>query len=76
VVLVTEWAEFRQLDMARLRAMMRTPVFVDGRNQFDPATMRQRGFLYAGVGRGHIDENTSERPAASAAGRVPLLAGN
>jgi UDPglucose 6-dehydrogenase len=55
-VLVTEWAEFRQLDVARLRAVMRTPVFIDGRNLYEPAEMRAQGFAYAGIGRGHIDE--------------------
>ncbi len=52
VVLVTEWDEFRDLDLPRLRGLMRTPVFVDGRNVFEPADMRAHGFLYAGMGRG------------------------
>jgi len=53
VVLVTEWDEFRCLDLPRLRAAMRTPVFVDGRNLFEPEQMRKAGFVYAGIGRGH-----------------------
>jgi UDPglucose 6-dehydrogenase len=52
VVLVTEWDEFRELDLAHLRAALRTPVFVDGRNVFEPRRMRDRGFVYAGIGRG------------------------
>ena len=51
VVLVTEWNEFRQLDMARLRQLMRRPVIVDGRNIYDPAEMKSLGFTYRGIGR-------------------------
>ncbi|HYS98508.1 MAG TPA: UDP-glucose/GDP-mannose dehydrogenase family protein [Candidatus Dormibacteraeota bacterium] len=51
LVLVTEWNEFRQLDMARVKQLMRRPVMVDGRNIYDPAVMRTLGFTYRGVGR-------------------------
>jgi UDPglucose 6-dehydrogenase len=54
VVLVTEWDEFRALDLARIRRTMRTPVFVDGRNVFEPDRLRDLGFVYAGMGRGHV----------------------
>src|SRR5438876_9096636 len=51
LVLVTEWNEFRQLDMARIKQLMRRPVIVDGRNIYDPALMRSLGFTYRGIGR-------------------------
>jgi UDPglucose 6-dehydrogenase len=51
VLVVTEWNEFRQLDLQRLRRAMRRPVVVDGRNIYDPALMRRLGFVYRGVGR-------------------------
>ena len=51
IVLVTEWNEFRQLDMARVRQLMRRPVIVDGRNIYDPAAMKALGFTYRGIGR-------------------------
>jgi UDPglucose 6-dehydrogenase len=51
LVLVTEWNEFRHLDLDRVRASMRTPVMVDGRNIYDPASMRELGFTYRGIGR-------------------------
>ena len=57
LVLVTEWNEFKHLDMARIRQAMKTPVFVDGRNVYDPKAMREAGFLYRGIGRGY---NTTE----------------
>src|SRR3989475_4457843 len=51
LVLVTEWNEFRQLDMARIKQLMRHPVIIDGRNIYDPALMRSLGFTYRGIGR-------------------------
>jgi UDPglucose 6-dehydrogenase len=51
LLLVTEWDEFRHLDMERIKKAMRRPVIVDGRNLYDPKTMRDLGFVYRGVGR-------------------------
>jgi UDPglucose 6-dehydrogenase len=51
VLLVTEWEEFRVLDFGRLRERMANPILIDGRNLFDPAEVRRRGFEYFSVGR-------------------------
>ena len=51
LVVVTEWNEFKHLDMARVKTSMRKPVVVDGRNIYVPATMRELGFTYRGIGR-------------------------
>jgi UDPglucose 6-dehydrogenase len=51
LVLVTEWDEFHHLDLGRLKQLMRRPVMVDGRNIYDPETMRGFGFTYRGIGR-------------------------
>jgi UDPglucose 6-dehydrogenase len=53
VVLVTDWNEFKQLDMARIKAAMRQPVLLDGRNLYEPERMRALGFSYRGMGRGY-----------------------
>jgi UDPglucose 6-dehydrogenase len=53
VVVVTDWNEFKQLDMARLRDAMRQPILIDGRNIYDPAQMHELGFIYRGIGRGY-----------------------
>ena len=53
LVVVTEWNEFRHLDMIRIKGTMRQPVVVDGRNIWDPATMQSLGFTYRGIGRGY-----------------------
>jgi UDPglucose 6-dehydrogenase len=52
LVLATEWNAYRQLDLARLRAMMRRRIVVDARNFYDPLGFARAGFHYAGIGRG------------------------
>jgi len=51
LVLVTEWLEFRRPDFDRVGRMMRQKVIFDGRNIYDPATMKKHGFTYYGIGR-------------------------
>ena len=51
LMIVTEWDEFRTLDLDRIKQLMRRPVLVDGRNLYDPKKMRELGFVYRGVGR-------------------------
>jgi UDPglucose 6-dehydrogenase len=50
-VIVTEWEELRDLVREDVRAAMRTPLFVDGRNLLDPHAVRAAGFAYEGIGR-------------------------
>ena len=52
LVLVTEWKQFKELDFARIKKLMRQPVLVDGRNLYDPAKMEKLGFRYEAIGRG------------------------
>jgi UDPglucose 6-dehydrogenase len=51
LVLVTEWNQFRRLDLLRIKALLKEPIFIDLRNVYDPAHMKQLGFRYSGVGR-------------------------
>jgi UDPglucose 6-dehydrogenase len=51
VVIVTEWNQFRHLDLPRLREIMRGPYFFDLRNVYEPKDMSALGFVYEGVGR-------------------------
>ncbi len=53
LVLITEWNEFKQLDLTRVAASMKEKIFVDGRNIYEPERMEQFGFRYRGVGRGY-----------------------
>jgi UDPglucose 6-dehydrogenase len=54
IVLVTEWNQFRNLDLARLKGIMRQPIFFDLRNVYEPAKMAALGFRYESVGRQHL----------------------
>ncbi len=51
IIILTEWNEFRQLDLAKIKNNMKSPVILDGRNIYDPKTLRDLGFTYQGVGR-------------------------
>ncbi|HYC75920.1 UDP-glucose/GDP-mannose dehydrogenase family protein [Brevundimonas sp.] len=51
VVILTEWDQFRALDLNRVKRLLRQPVMVDLRNVYRPEDMRARGFRYASVGR-------------------------
>jgi len=53
LLLVTDWNEFKNLDLLRIKETMKEPVIVDGRNIWDPATMQSLGFTYRGIGRGY-----------------------
>ena len=51
LVILTEWDQFRALDLDRVKLLMRRPVVVDLRNVYRPEDMRQRGFTYVSIGR-------------------------
>jgi UDPglucose 6-dehydrogenase len=51
LALVTEWDEFRDPDVARMRDAMKTPIIFDGRNLYDPQRMRNQGMVYYSIGR-------------------------
>jgi UDPglucose 6-dehydrogenase len=51
LVIATEWPEFQQLDLERVRKSLTHPILFDGRNLFDPAEMERHGFIYKSVGR-------------------------
>jgi UDPglucose 6-dehydrogenase len=51
LVLATEWNEFREPDFERIKSLMRTPAVFDGRNVWNPPTLRELGFHYEAIGR-------------------------
>ncbi|OGO40371.1 MAG: UDP-glucose 6-dehydrogenase [Chloroflexi bacterium RBG_16_57_9] len=53
LIIVTEWNEFKQLNLVRIKELMRRPCIVDGRNIYDPEIMQAYGFTYRGIGRGY-----------------------
>jgi len=51
LIVVTEWNEFKQLDLAKVKILLKSPVIFDGRNIYDTATMKAMGFTYRAIGR-------------------------
>lgn len=51
IIVMTEWNEFRQLDLEKMKKVMRQPILLDGRNIYDPEQAKKIGFTYRGVGR-------------------------
>ncbi len=51
LIIITEWDEFKNLDLLKVKKLLKQPVIIDGRNIFDPSRMRELGFSYHGVGR-------------------------
>ncbi|MDR3566657.1 MAG: UDP-glucose/GDP-mannose dehydrogenase family protein [Syntrophobacteraceae bacterium] len=57
LVLMTEWNEYRALDLYRIKGLLKAPLFIDLRNVYRPAAMRQLGFTYQSIGRATVDGN-------------------
>ena len=51
LIIVTEWNEFKQLDLAKVKDLMKNPMILDGRNIYNPNELKKLGFAYQGVGR-------------------------
>src|ERR1700724_978974 len=54
MVILTEWDQFRALDLDRIKALLRSPLVVDLRNVYKPAPMAEKGFAYVSIGRNDI----------------------
>jgi UDPglucose 6-dehydrogenase len=60
LAVVTEWNEFKNLDLIRIHDLLRQPIIVDGRNIYDPEEMGCLGFHYRGFGRGYNGTTSSD----------------
>jgi UDPglucose 6-dehydrogenase len=54
LIIATEWTEFANVDLSTIKKKMTTPIIFDGRNMFNPETMRQLGFRYHSIGRSSV----------------------
>jgi UDPglucose 6-dehydrogenase len=61
LVIVTEWNEFRALDLKRVRALLRSPTVIDLRNIYKPADMAEAGFYYFSIGRRSVEPARAEQ---------------
>jgi UDPglucose 6-dehydrogenase len=74
LVIVTEWNEFKSLDMYQIRGAMRQPVLIDGRNIYEASEMARLGFIYRGIGRG-TGPAPSILPSGDSTSAQPPLSG-
>jgi len=51
LVIITEWDDFKKLDLNKIKKLLKRPIVVDGRNIYDPKTMGKNGFIYQSIGR-------------------------
>ncbi|MBI4999597.1 UDP-glucose/GDP-mannose dehydrogenase family protein [Candidatus Gottesmanbacteria bacterium] len=51
LLIITEWNEFRQLNLAKIKKLLKKPIIFDGRNIYNPEKVKKLGFIYKGVGR-------------------------
>ena len=65
LVIITEWNEFRALDLDRVKTLLRTPTVIDLRNIYKPEDMSDAGFYYVSIGRPAVEPSaTRERRQA------------
>ena len=51
LVIATEWNQFRNLDLTKIKKLLKFPILLDLRNLYEPAQVKELGFIYEGVGR-------------------------
>ena len=72
LLILTEWSEFAELDLARLRSLLKYPIVIDGRNLYEPEEMAHAGFIYHSIGRAPA----MPKPQIPATASLPLPASN
>ena len=68
VLVLTDWEEFTSLDLERLRAALKHPIMIDGRNLFQPQVMAELGFTYVSIGRPDVAARKSVAVPTPSAG--------
>lgn len=51
MIILTEWNQFRNLDLEKVKSLLKSPIFIDLRNVYEPNKIKELGFKYVGVGR-------------------------
>ncbi len=64
LLVLTDWEEFRNIDLTNLHEVLHYPIVIDGRNLFSPAVMADHGFIYTSVGRADVSANLNSRNSA------------
>ena len=56
MILMTEWKIYRNPDLSKMKKYMKKYIIFDGRNQYDPLILKEKGFEYYGIGRGNTSQ--------------------
>ncbi|CAB3750752.1 UDP-glucose dehydrogenase family protein [Paraburkholderia humisilvae] len=72
LVILTEWKVFKSPDFDSLKSHLKTPVIFDGRNLYEPESMRELGIEYHAIGRQHAQQDATVRDASKAMASAPL----
>ena len=51
MLIITEWQEFREIDLKKAKKLLKTLIIIDGRNLLNPKLVKEEGFTYVGIGR-------------------------
>jgi len=62
LLVLTDWEEFRAINLATLHQQLHYPIVIDGRNMFSPAAMAEHGFIYTSVGRADVPHDAPAGP--------------
>jgi UDPglucose 6-dehydrogenase len=65
LIICTEWQQFRSPDFEQIKQLLSAPIIIDGRNLYDPARMKKRGFIYYAIGRGDSIHRPHNNPPIS-----------
>jgi len=69
LLVLTEWDEYKKLDLVRVREAMAVPIIIDGRNLYSPAAVHKAGLEYISMGRPSVDHTVQAIPAAKSVTR-------
>jgi UDPglucose 6-dehydrogenase len=62
LLILTDWPEFANLDLSRIKSALVYPIVVDGRNMYDPTAMAAHGFIYSSIGRADVQPSLTRPP--------------
>ena len=55
LLILTEWNEFKELDLKKIKSLLKNPVIIDGRNIYNPKDLKKQGFTYVSIGRKEVE---------------------
>jgi len=54
LIILTEWNEFKEMDLKKIKSLLSSPIIIDGRNIYSPEDLKKEGFTYISIGRKNV----------------------